>query len=185
MQLQTLNFRGFDAKVNLLSDTTKLATKLATKFEDNYHHRKKSHTNVGRASCYVVSSADASGMRPYPKPTQHRDEHITTTIQEITTATVVALRSMRGYSATKPDEKSSAEIKSLQRHFRQITRSIWTVTSISRSDHSPPPQQIAVEEEVPSGQHSDLHDHLDIRRAGQHPNRESTRPVGIATSDLY
>jgi len=26
MQLQTLNFRGFDAKVNLLFDTTKLAT---------------------------------------------------------------------------------------------------------------------------------------------------------------
>ena len=39
MQLQTLNFRGFDAKVNLLSDTTKLATK----FEDNCHHRKITH----------------------------------------------------------------------------------------------------------------------------------------------
>ena len=35
MQLQTLNFQRFNAKVNLLSDTTKLATKLATKLEDN------------------------------------------------------------------------------------------------------------------------------------------------------
>ena len=44
MQLQTPNFQRFNAKVDLLSDTTKLATKLATKLEDNFQIPKNTQS---------------------------------------------------------------------------------------------------------------------------------------------